>query len=93
VLDKGSRNVEILKQAQFSPVTVEKQTAIIYLGTTNAMRSIPVNKIRAFEAEYLAYLEKNHRNVLDGLAAGKFDDEITSTLNAACTEVSKNYSA
>ncbi len=93
VLDKGSRNVEILKQGQFSPVTVEKQIAIIYLGTSNLLRDIPVNKVKDFEAEYTVYLDKNHRNVLDALAAGKFDDEITSTLVAAGKEVAKNYQA
>ena len=52
VLDKGARNVEILKQGQFSPVTVEKQVAIIYLGTKNLMRNVPVKDIRTFEKEY-----------------------------------------
>ena len=64
VLDKGSRNVEILKQGQFSPMTVEKQVAIIYIGTKNLMRSVPVNKIRAFEAEYLQQLELRHPETL-----------------------------
>lgn len=93
VLDKGSRNVEILKQPQFSPVSVEKQVAIIYLGSANQLREIPVNKVRQFEAEYLEYLESNHKNVLDQLAAGKIDDEITSALVAAGKEVAKNYTS
>lgn len=93
VLDKGSRNVELLKQPQFSPVTVEKQVAIIYLGSANQLREIPVNKVRAFEAEYLDELERNHKAVLDQLAAGKIDDEITSTLVAVGKEVAKNYTA
>ena len=57
VLDKGARNVEILKQGQYSPVTVEKQVAIIYLGTKNLMRNVPVNKIREFESEYTTNLK------------------------------------
>jgi F-type H+-transporting ATPase subunit alpha len=61
VLDKGARNVEILKQGQFSPMTVEKQVAIIYIGTKNLMRSVPVNKVKEFEAEYLQQLELRHR--------------------------------
>jgi F-type H+-transporting ATPase subunit alpha len=61
VLDKGARNVEILKQGQFSPLTVEKQVAIVYAGTKNLMRSVPVNKIREFEAEYLQQLEQRHQ--------------------------------
>jgi F-type H+-transporting ATPase subunit alpha len=93
VLDKGVRNVEILKQPQFSPASVEKQIAIIYLGTTNNLRNIPVGKVRQFEAEFLEYMESNHKDVLSNLAAGKIDDEITATLVAAGKEVAKNYTA
>src|SRR6202041_3462223 len=60
VLDKGARNVEILKQGQYAPVTVEKQVAIIYLGTKNLMRNVPVNKIREFESEFTSQLEALH---------------------------------
>ncbi|MCC7297251.1 MAG: F0F1 ATP synthase subunit alpha [Bacteroidia bacterium] len=91
VLDKGARNVEVLKQPQFSPVSVEKQVAVIYLGSINQLRDIPVNKVREFETEYLEYLESNHRDVLDKLAAGKLDDDVTSVLVAAGKEVAKNY--
>jgi F-type H+-transporting ATPase subunit alpha len=93
VLDKGSRNVELLKQPQFSPVSVEKQVAIIYLGSTNALRTVPVNKVRQFETEFLEYMESKHKDVLEKLAAGKIDDEITGTLIEAGKEVAKNYSA
>ncbi|MGQ3014137.1 MAG: F0F1 ATP synthase subunit alpha, partial [Flavobacteriales bacterium] len=80
VLDKGARNVEILKQAQFSPMTVEKQIAIIYAGTKNLLRSVPVNKVREFQEDYLSVLDAQHRPTLDALIAGKFDDEITAVL-------------
>ena len=73
VLDKGARNVEILKQGQYSPVTVEKQVAIIYLGTKNLMRKVPVDKIREFEAEFTSQLEVRHPETLAALKAGKFD--------------------
>jgi F-type H+-transporting ATPase subunit alpha len=91
VLDKGSRNVEVLKQGQFSPVSVEKQVAIIYCGTNGLLRSIPVNQVREFEAQYLEYLDAKHRDVLDQIRAGKIDDSITSVLEAACKEISKNF--
>ncbi|MGY3213399.1 F0F1 ATP synthase subunit alpha [Mucilaginibacter sp. HD30] len=91
VLDKGARNVEVLKQGQFSPVTVEKQVAIIYLGTKNLMRSVPVNKIREFELEYTTQLEMRHPEVLAGLKAGKFDDSLTSVLEKVAKEVAANY--
>jgi F-type H+-transporting ATPase subunit alpha len=93
VLEKGSRNVEILKQPQFSPVSVEKQIAIIHLGTSNLLRSVPVNKIREFEASYLEYLDAKHKDTLEALRKGVIDDEVKAVLNAACKEIAKNYAA
>jgi F-type H+-transporting ATPase subunit alpha len=93
VLEKGSRNVEILKQPQFSPVTVEKQIAIIHLGTSNLLRSVPVNKIREFEVSYLEYLDAKHKDTLEALRKGVIDDAVKAVLNAACTEIAKNYAA
>jgi len=91
VLDKGARNVEILKQGQFSPMTVEKQVAIIYIGTKNLMRSVPVNKVREFEAEYLQQLELRHPETLAALKAGKLDDTITGVLETVVKELSSKY--
>jgi F-type H+-transporting ATPase subunit alpha len=91
VLDKGARNVEILKQGQYSPVTVEKQVAIIYLGTKNLMRNVPVNKIREFEAEFTSQLEERHPETLQALKAGKFDDTITSVLDSMAKELTSKY--
>jgi len=91
VLDKGSRNVELLKQHQFSPVSLEKQIAIIYLGTSNQLRSIPVNKVRAFETAYLEYLENKYADVLEQLRGGKIDDSITTLLSEAGKEVAKGF--
>jgi len=91
VLDKGARNVQILKQAQFSPMSVEKQVAIIYIGTKNLMRSVPVNKIREFEAEYLQQLELRHPQTLASLKAGKLDDEITGVLETVAKELAGKY--
>ncbi|MFA6086880.1 F0F1 ATP synthase subunit alpha [Mucilaginibacter sp.] len=91
VIDKGARNVEILKQGQYSPVSVEKQVAIIYLGTKNLMRSVPVNKIREFEAEYTSQLELRHPEVLAALKAGKFDDQLTGVLETVAKELAGRY--
>ena len=77
ILDKGARNVEILKQGQYSPMPVEKQVAIIFLGTMGLLTDVPVNKIKEFENQYLEYLELKHRDVLDQLAAGVLNDNIT----------------
>lgn len=91
VLDKGARNVEILKQGQFSPMSVEKQVAIIYIGTKNLMRSVPVNKVKEFETEYLQQLELRHPETLKALKAGKLDDSITGVLETVAKELSSKY--
>ena len=91
VLDKGSRNVEILKQGQFSPMKVEQQTAILYCGTKGLLKDVPVNKVREFEAEYIAFLESKHKNVLNDLKAGKLTDEITAVLENVAKDLSKGY--
>ena len=91
VLDKGARNVEILKQGQYSPVTVEKQVAMVYLGTKNLMRNVPVKDIRKFEAEFTSQLEERHPEVLSALKAGKLDDSITSVLETMAKELSAKY--
>ncbi|MEJ7692811.1 F0F1 ATP synthase subunit alpha [Daejeonella sp.] len=91
VLDKGARNVELLKQAQFSPETVEKQVAILYVGTKNLMRNVPVNKVKAFEAEFIQQLEQRHPEVLQGLKAGKLDDSITGALETVAKELGDKY--
>jgi len=91
VLDKGARNVEILKQGQYSPVSVEKQVAIIYLGTKNLMRNVPVDKIREFEGEFTSMLEARHPEVLAALKAGKFDDQITGVLETVAKEMTGKY--
>ncbi len=91
VLDKGVRNVEVLKQGQFAPVAVEKQVAIIYIGTKGAMRNVPVNKVKEFEAEFLQQLEQRHPEVLQALKAGKFDDSLTSVLDTVAKELTDKY--
>jgi F-type H+-transporting ATPase subunit alpha len=90
VLDKGARNVEMLKQAQFSPFTVEKQVAIVYLGTKNLMRSVPVNKVKEFEVEFLQALEMRHPEALASLKAGKLDDAV-EVLEKVAKEISSKY--
>src|SRR5476649_276885 len=91
VIDKGARNVEILKQGQYSPVTVEKQVAIVYAGTKNLMRNVPVNKIKEFESEYTTQLEMRHPEVLAALKAGKLDDQITGVLETVAKELAGKY--
>jgi F-type H+-transporting ATPase subunit alpha len=91
VLDKGARNVEILKQREGDPYPVEKQIAIIYVGTKGLMQRVPISKVKEFEKEYLTILEAQHANVLADLKAGKYTDEITDVLGNVAKEVADRY--
>ena len=91
VLDKGARNVEILKQPQFSPMPVEEQVAIIYCGTKNLIQQVPVNRVREFETEYLFFLRQNHQEVLEHLRQGKLVDEDLETLKRCALDMAGKY--
>ena len=91
VIEKGRRNVEILKQAQNDPFTVEDQTAIIYAGSKNLLRSVPVDQVKAFEKIYIEVLNSKHRGVLDTIKAGKLTDEVLDTLNSVAKEVAAQF--
>ena len=90
-LDKGAKNVEILKQGLYSPIPVEKQVAIIYCGTAGLLKDVPVNKVKEFEKEYIEILDLKYRKVLDQLGEGIFNDEITGILEKVAEEVSAKY--
>ena len=83
VLDKGRKNVELLKQNQYSPMSVEKQIAVIYCGTKGLLSEIPVEKIREFESEFLEYMELKEKKTLAALAQGKLTDDITGRIEEA----------
>jgi F-type H+-transporting ATPase subunit alpha len=91
VLEKGKRNVEILKQPQFSPVPVEKQVAIIYLGTKGLLRKIAVNKVRQFEDDFLNRLEAKHPEVLAEFRKGGLSDDATGKVEALAKEMESSY--
>ena len=91
VIEKGKRNVEILKQGQYSPLRVEEQAAIIYCGTNGLLMDVPVNKIKEFETEFISYLHQKHQNVLDDLASGKLNDDITNTLESVVSDLTPKY--
>ncbi len=91
VLDKGARNVEILKQREGDPFTVERQIAIIYVGTKGLIQNVPVEKVKDFEKEYLDFLEAKHADVMTSLKAGKYTDENTSVLEKVAKEIASKY--
>jgi F-type H+-transporting ATPase subunit alpha len=87
VLDKGARNVEILKQPQFAPLSVGQQIAIIYLGTKGLLSTLKVNEVREFESTFLAHLEANHKDLMKELDSGKISDEATASLEKIAKEM------
>ena len=91
VIEKGKRNVEILKQSSNTPYKVEDQVAIIYVGSKNLLRQVPVERVREFEKEYLDNLRTAHQDTLAQLKAGKINDEITSVLEKVAKEIAQNY--
>lgn len=88
VLDKGRKNVELLKQAQYEPVPVAKQVAIMYCGTNGLMRNIPISRVQEFQQLFLEEMELRHADVLDTIGKGKIDDTITKVLTDTAAEVS-----
>jgi F-type H+/Na+-transporting ATPase subunit alpha len=91
VIEKGKRNVEILKQPQYSPMTVDHQVAIIACGTQGWLGDIPVNKVLDFEKDYLTLLDAQYKDTLADIRKGKMDDNILNTLHKAEQEVAKKY--
>ena len=91
ILNKGAKNVEILKQPQYAPVPVEKQIAIIYCGTSGLLKDVPINKVKEFENEFIEHLELNHRNILDQLGAGTLNNDITNILEKTALELVQKY--
>ena len=90
-IDRGRKNQEILKQAQFSPVPVGDQVAIIYASINGVMDKVPVEKVKAFEKEFTLLLQAQYPTVLAGLGAGKLDDTITDTIKKVGKELAEKY--
>ena len=91
VIEKGKRNVEILKQAQNDPFKVEDQVAIIYAGSKNLLRDVPVEKIKEFESEYIRVLNDKHSDTLSTIKQGKLTEEVTGTLEKVCADIVANF--
>jgi F-type H+-transporting ATPase subunit alpha len=92
-IDKGQRNVELLKQAESDPYKVEDQIAVVYAGTKNLLRNVPIDKVKEFEKDYLTYLNAKHQNALQDLKSGKLTDEATQALEEAAAEIASKYNA
>ncbi len=91
VISKGERNVEILKQPVNSPLPVEAQVAMIYSGTENLLRNVPIRKVKEFQIEYVDFLRNKHPEVMAALKAGKIDDQLTGVLKQVATDLASKY--
>jgi F-type H+-transporting ATPase subunit alpha len=91
VISKGQRNVEILKQAQNDPYTVEDQIAIVYAGSKNLLRDVPVEKVKEFERDFLEMMNAKHRDSLDTLKSGKLTDAIIDVITTVAADLSAKY--
>jgi F-type H+/Na+-transporting ATPase subunit alpha len=92
ILDKGARNVELLKQNQYKPVSVEEQIAVLFCGTRGLLRDVPVGKVADFEKAYVEKLRTEHPGLLKDLRQGKLDNEITDIMTRAAGLVVKQFS-
>jgi F-type H+-transporting ATPase subunit alpha len=93
VINKGKRNVEILKQGQNQPLPVEQQVAIIYLGTKGLLNDVPVKQVREFQTEFLSFMTTKHQDTLDALRTGKLTDVVISVIEKAASELTAKYKA
>ncbi len=91
VIEKGKRNVEILKQAQNDPFTVEDQVAIIFAGSKNLLRKVPVDKVKEFERKYIDFLNAKHKKTMETIKSGKLTDDVIGVLTKAADELSSTY--
>ncbi len=91
VLDKGARNVEVLKQGQYSPVSVEKQVAIIYLGTNGLLQKVPVDKVKEFEFAFLAKMDERHPEILTNFRSGKYDKADLAKVKELAKELTARF--
>jgi F-type H+-transporting ATPase subunit alpha len=91
ILEKGKRNVEILKQPQYSPVSVERQVAMIYLGTKGLLKDVPVNQVKNFEESLLTSLSQRNPDILENFRKGKLEESDLKTLTALAGEISGQF--
>jgi F-type H+-transporting ATPase subunit alpha len=91
VISKGERNVELLKQPVNSPLPVDSQVAMIYAGTENLLRNVPIRKVKEFQVEYIAFLRSKHPDIMAAIKAGKIDNDITAVLKQAANDLASKY--
>jgi F-type H+-transporting ATPase subunit alpha len=93
IIENGRRNVEILKQDQYQPMSVGKEIAILYVGSKGLLTSVPVDRVKEFEEMFLMTMENKHQDILDTLASGKLTDEAIETIESVTKDLIGNFKA
>jgi F-type H+-transporting ATPase subunit alpha len=91
VITKGEKNVEILKQPVNSPLPVENQVAMVYAGTENLLRNVPVAKVKEFMVDYVEFLKTKYPDTMAAIKAGKIDNTITDILKSAASDIASKF--
>ena len=91
VIERGKRNQEILKQAQYSPVSVEQQVAIIIASTKGFIDNVPVNKVKEFEAEFASIMATQEKDTLEAFRTGKFSDDLIAVVEKVAKDLAAKY--
>lgn len=92
VLDKGAKNVELLKQNENSPIAIDEQIALIFCGTEGLLKDIPLAMVKSFERDFISELRGSHESMLETIAQGEFNDEIAEKLRVVAANISQKYS-
>jgi len=92
-LDRGRKNNQLLIQPQYSPMPVGEQVAILYCGVHGLMRDVPIDKVRECQTSFLDKLRTTHQEVIDTLASGKIDDDVTAVIEQVMADIAGQYKA
>ena len=90
-LDRGRKNNQLLIQAQYSPMPVGEQVSILYCGTHGLMASVPVEKVRECQDQFLEVMRTQHQDVIDSLGSGNINDDITTTIEKVMADVAGQF--
>ncbi|WP_430812731.1 MULTISPECIES: F0F1 ATP synthase subunit alpha [unclassified Carboxylicivirga] len=91
VLDKGRKNVELLKQQQYHPIKVEEQVALIYCGTKGLLKDVPISAVKEWKKEFIERLELHHPDLLQSIKNGTYNDDVTTKLEAIASDIAHKY--
>ena len=93
-IDRGRKNNQLLVQAQYSPMPVAEQVAVLYCGTHGLLKDVPLDNVRDFQETFLQMLRSQYADsVLKELAAGKLTDEVCKNIEKVAADVAGQYKA